>query len=165
MVGFLVHFFSLFALAIWVGGGVGIGFIAAPMVFQRAGSRRLAGEIVGQILRRFDIWRLSAGSVALVVTVLEMVGTVGAGQIFSLRLVMIVTMLALALYARSALAPEIQRLRAELGDDLDRVPRDDPRRVAFAKLHGYSVLCLMGELLLGAFAMALAVMTMTVRVG
>jgi putative copper export protein len=164
MLGFLIHFVSLFALALWVGGGAAISFIVAPVVFEKAGSRKLAGEIVGQVLRRFDIYVLTAGPISLLAVLAEMTATVGATRTLELKLTLVAAMLGLGLYSRFSLTPEIQRLRSELGDDLDRVPREDPRRMAFGRLHGFSVLCLMGQILLGAFAIALGVMNMSARV-
>ena len=64
MLVFLLQFISLFALSLWVGGGAAISFLVAPVVFELAGSRKLAGQIVGQVLRRFDIYVLTAGPIA-----------------------------------------------------------------------------------------------------
>lgn len=165
MLAFLIRFVSLFALALWVGGGAAISFLVAPVVFEKAGSRRLAGELVGAILRRFDIYVLVAGPVALLSLLLELGATVGATRTLTLRLALVVAMLGLALYSRFSLTPEIEALRKQMGEELDRVPREDPRRQAFGRLHGFSVLCLLGQLLLGGFAIALAVMTLSTRVG
>ena len=165
MAAFLIHYVFLFALALWVGGGAVISFVVAPAVFDRAGSRRLAGEIVGQILRRFDTYVLVAGPLALLLAGLEMAGTVGAARTLTLKLGLVAGMVGLALYSRFALTPEIRRLRDQLGDQLDQIPKEDPRRRAFGRLHGFSVLCLLGEILLGALAMATTVMTLTSRVG
>jgi putative copper export protein len=165
MAAFLVHYVFLFALALWVGGGAAISFIVAPAVFERAGSRRLAGEIVGQVLRRFDIYVLVAGPLALLLGALEMAGTVGAARTLTLQLGLVAGMVGLALYSRFALTPEIRKLRDQLGDQIDQIPREDPRRRAFGRLHGFSVLCLLGEILLGALAMGTTVMLLTARPG
>jgi putative copper export protein len=165
MVDFLVQFLSLFALALWVGGGAAISFLVAPVVFERAGSHALAGDdIMGQVLRRFDIYALTAGPLALAGCFLELSRS-AAVRTASLKLSLIAGMLGLAAYSRLALTPELRRVREELGEGLDRVPREDPRRAAFGRLHGFSVLCVLGEITLGAFALALSVMTLSVRVG
>ncbi len=139
MTWFLLHFLSLFALALWVGGGAALSFIAAPVAFERAPSRRLAGEMVGQMLRRFDIYVLTAGPLALLAALLEMSATNGLARTLALKLALIAAMLGLALYSRFGLTPEIQRLREQLGDAFDDVGRDDPRRRMFGRLHGFSV--------------------------
>ena len=159
MVTFLIRFVSLFTVALWVGGGAVLTFVVAPVVFGQSSSRKVAGDLVGSILRRFDRYVLAAGPIALLAAVAEVAGTPGAGRTLTLKLALVAAMWGLALYSRFALTPEIRRVRQELGDDLDRVPPEDPKRRMFGRLHGLSVLCLMGEILLGAFVLALAVMT------
>jgi uncharacterized membrane protein len=136
MAAFLVHFASLFALAVWVGGGVAIGFVVAPAVFEHAPSRKDAGELLGHVLRRFDRYVFVAGPIALLSIYVELSATQGAARTLVLKLSLVAAMLALAVYARIALAR-----------------------------HGVRVLCLLGQLLLGAFAMALGVMTLPSRPG
>ena len=165
MLGFLVHFLSLFALALWVGGGAAISFLVAPVVFERAGSRALAGELMGQILRRFDTYGLVAGPLALAGAFLELAASSAAARTLTLKLSLIAAMIALAAYNALALRPELRRVREDLGDSVDRLAADDPRRTAFGRLHGFSVLCVLGESLLGAFAIALGIMALSVRVG
>jgi hypothetical protein len=41
--------------------------------------------------------------------------------------------------AQFGIDPRIARLRAEIGGPVERLSSDDPRRVAFGLLHGYSV--------------------------
>ncbi len=93
MLGFLVRFASLFILALWVGAGAAITFFVAPVVFEQAGSRRLAGEIMGRVLRRFDAYALIAGAVAGAAALVEAAGTVGAARTLGLKLALIGAML------------------------------------------------------------------------
>src|SRR5262249_53389454 len=125
----------------------------------QSNSRKVAGDLVGNILKRFDRYVMAAGPIAVLAVGGEVAGTLGAGRTLTLKLALVATMWGLALYSRFALTREIRRLRQELGDDLDRVPPEDAKRRMFGRLHGFSVLCLMGEILLGAFVLALAVMT------
>lgn len=53
-----IQFIHLLALSIWVGGIVAIGLIVAPILFRRIKSRRTAGELMGEILRKFDLLSL-----------------------------------------------------------------------------------------------------------
>ncbi len=161
MLGFIVRFISLFVLALWVGGGAAISFFVAPVVFERAGSRKLAGEIVGQVLRRFNTYALLAGPIACAAAFLELVASVGASRTLGLKLALLAAMLGLALYSRFALLPEMDSIRKQIGEEIEKLPREAPRRLTFARLHGLSVLCLMGEIILGAFALASAVISMS----
>jgi uncharacterized membrane protein len=160
MLSFLIRFASLFTIALWVGGGAVISFIVAPTLFERAGSRKLAGEMVGGILKRFDRYVFVAGPIAIFAILLERAATVGAARTLTLKLALVTAMLGLALYSRLVVSPELRQLRERLGDGVDVLPREDPGRRAFGRLHGLSVLCLLGEILFGAFALALEVMTL-----
>ena len=158
MLAFLIRFLSLFALALWIGGGAAVAFLVAPAVFEHAGSRKRAGDIVGTILQRFDVYVLIAGPIAAAGIALDVFGVLGGGpDTPSLKLWLVLGMLALAVYGRLAITPKIRRLRDEMGDQLDRLPLEDPRRRAFGRLHGFSVVCLLLQLLLGAFVLALSV--------
>ncbi len=53
-----IQFIHLLALSIWVGGIVAIGMIVAPILFRRIKSRRTAGDLMGEILRKFDLLSL-----------------------------------------------------------------------------------------------------------
>jgi hypothetical protein len=83
----------------------------------------------------------------------------------ALRLALVAAMVGLALYSRFAILPQIQQLREQLGEQLEKLPPEDPRRMRFGRLHGLSVLCLLAEIVMGALAMALAVMSLSVPVG
>ncbi len=145
------QFASLFALALWVGGGAAVGFVAAPAIFETAGSRHLAGNIVGKILQRFDAYALTLGPIALLGTVGELL--LGRGTLMAaLGAGLVAAMLVLLVSGRVGLTPRIHRLRLEMGEALDSLPDEDPRRQAFGRLHGISVLLLLGQLVLGAFA-------------
>ncbi|MFY9269250.1 MAG: DUF4149 domain-containing protein [Candidatus Manganitrophaceae bacterium] len=54
-----VQFIHLLALSVWVGGIVSIGMIVAPTLFQKGRSRQTGGELMGEILRKFDIVSLA----------------------------------------------------------------------------------------------------------
>jgi putative copper export protein len=60
----LFHFLYTAGLAIWIGGAVALGALAAPQLFG-ALPRAEAGAIFGPILRRFS--RLRVAAVALVI--------------------------------------------------------------------------------------------------
>jgi hypothetical protein len=46
------------------------------------------------------------------------------------------------LLGQFVIGPRIETLRADIGPSLDALPVDDPRRAAFGRLHGVSVLAL-----------------------
>lgn len=163
MLAFFLHFVTLLALSLWVGAGAGIGFLAAPALFQSVPSRREAGVLVGEILRRFEKAALGLGAAAALCILLQWVGTHGASRTLSLQLALVLAMLALVLYSKLAVAPEVRRLR----DQLQGLPPEAEGEVRrrFGRMHGLSVLCLLAEILFGAFAMGLGVMLLWGRPG
>lgn len=66
-----VQFIHLLALSIWVGGIVVIGMIVAPILFRRIKSRRTAGELMGEILRKFDLVILGCIAALLITGVIK----------------------------------------------------------------------------------------------
>jgi uncharacterized membrane protein len=149
----LLRWCGLLALSLWVGGGAAIAFLAAPVVFERAESRTRAGEMVGGMLRRYERMVLFC--------ILVSASSAGLGAVFfrtraaALQVGVVGVMAGLALVSQRWVGPRIAALRAEMGE-VSAVARDDPRRRRFGRLHGVSVLLLMGQLLLGALALALA---------
>ena len=152
MLALLLRFVGLFALALWVGGGVAITFLVAPVAFERLPTRAKAGELVGGVLRRFD--RLVLLCVVLAGASVAHRCVTATSPAAMLQAALVALMAGLALLSQTAITPAIARLRAAMGD-VDAVPKEDPRRREFGKLHGVSILLLLAQLLLGAFAMAL----------
>ena len=62
-------------LALWVGGTL-VVVMAAPVLFRRIPSRDLAGEIFGELLRRFEAVK-HVLSLALVIAGVLALGTIG----------------------------------------------------------------------------------------
>lgn len=120
-------------LALWIGGAVALGALAAPMLF-RSLPRHQAGAIFGPMLRRFA--RLRVLALVLVVA--------GAGckflfyeshaaTIWIAARWLAVAFLALELvYELGYQERAMERLRQQLGPE---VAGDDPKRVAFGRLH------------------------------
>ena len=69
-----LRFVSLVALAIWLGGMIAIGGVAAPAAFAVLDASR-AATLVGEILRRFHLVSYGAAAIVLVsFTVMALVG-------------------------------------------------------------------------------------------
>ena len=120
-------------LALWVGGAIALGALAAPVLF-RALPRPQAGGLFGPILRRFA--RLRVLALLLIVT--------GEGAKFLLYESHAATIwIALRWAAIAFLALDLvyeigyqegvmERLRQQMGPD---AAADDSRRLAFGRLH------------------------------
>ena len=139
---------QLVIAAAWLGAGVLFAAVVAPAAFASLPSRTLAGAIVGRVLPVIFYWGLATG-VALAI----LARIAGRGRLVTLGTVAgLVTAVSCAI-GQLVVAPRIERVRASIAGPIEELPRDDPRRVAFGRLHGASVLWL-GVGMLGAIVAA-----------
>jgi len=131
------------ALVVWLGGMVVLGAIVAPATFQileasaPAGGRALAGELFGGILARFHYVAYAAGATLLVT--LALMRVLGPKpRSFNVRLLLVVAMLAIALYSGIIVLGSIDAIQLEVGGLPSRLPVDDARRLRFDQLHQLS---------------------------
>jgi hypothetical protein len=147
MMGMLVpRFATVLAIAVWIGGLLALGAIAAPAIFevvslrQVPDGRMLSGAIFGEALRRFHL--VSYGCGALIVVALFTRAVLGPRPPrFSIRLALAVLMLGATLYSGMVLSRQIERVQQEIGTGVaaSSLPAGDARRVAFGRLHRQSV--------------------------
>ena len=131
---------SLSLLAAWLGAAIFVAAFVAPAAFAVLPTRALAGAIVGRILPvLFTLGILFGGAVAI------MNQWMGAGRWVTggASLLAVASAAALLVTIRARMAV------AAAGEPLDALDPADPRRIAFGRMHGLSVL-LMGIGLLAA---------------
>ncbi|MEP6820705.1 MAG: DUF4149 domain-containing protein [bacterium] len=133
-------------LAAWLGVAVFFSAVVAPSAFGVLRSFNLpnASEIAGTIVSR----GLSAvNKTGLILSLLLLV----AGMLvrkcygrasFILQNVLLLIVAILTTAGEWVIAARMRGLRAAMQGHIDQVPLDDPNRVAFAALHGYSVAAL-----------------------
>jgi len=142
---------EIIAITIWVGGMAALAFIAAPAVFQSEPSREKAGKMFGLMLKRFHWVAYGCGLAILIAAALRWAGSfnhrLGASEVT--RYVMAALMLLLALYSGLGISRKLDSLREQIPGGIDRVSKDDPRRVAFNNLHRLSTTLMAFNLLLG----------------
>src|SRR5918911_15601 len=119
------------SLAAWFGGGVAT-MLATSAVFARAESRETAGGFAGAILRRTNFLR---GVAAIVFVASALLGARGASTSLGAACV-VVQLVAIPVDAAT------RKLRRDVGGNVDRVSREDPRRRRFGALHGIAMLLL-----------------------
>jgi hypothetical protein len=140
---FLARFAYIAALAVWLGGMVVLGAVAAPATFQVlearevGGGRAAAGAVFGEVLRRFHLVSYAAAGVMLI-ALIAMAVLGPRPHPFKPRVLLVAAMLAVALYSGIPLARQIQRVQAQIGVPVSQLPADDPRRATFGRLHGIS---------------------------
>lgn len=143
----MLRFATVLAIAVWIGGLIVLGGIAAPAIFdvvslrQVPDGRMLSGAIFGDVLRRFDLVSYACG--ALILATLAVRAVLGPRpRRFSLRVGIAVLMLGASMYSGMVLSSRIAAVQQEIGAGVapSSLPSGDPRRVAFGRLHGQSTL-------------------------
>lgn len=132
-------------LSAWLGAGLLFATVVAPAAFAVLPSRMLAGAVVGRVL---PVLFVAGIVVALIGLVLDG-STVGVLPRVR-RAALLIVAVACAV-AQFVIAPRIERVRAEIGGPIEQLAAEDPRRVAFGRLHAVSVAWL-GLAMIGAAA-------------
>ena len=137
-------------LALWIGAALLFAIVVAPAAFSVLPTRTLAGALVGRVLPVLFYAGVVIGSV---IVLLDLIGKTGS---WGRTAAGAVSALACAI-AQLVVGTRIDRLRAAIGGPLDALAADDPRRIAFGKLHAISVGWLGIALLAAIVALALAI--------
>jgi hypothetical protein len=127
-------------LAAWIGAAVFVAAVVAPAAFATLPSRALAGAVVGRTLPTLFVLGVVAGGAVGVIS-----HTMHAGRLA----VSAALMLSVACAAALGVARRIAEDRASIGTAIDALAITDPRRIAFGRMHGISVV-LMGLGILAA---------------
>jgi hypothetical protein len=143
-------------LAVWIGAALLFAIVVAPAAFEVLPSRTLAGALVGRVLPVIFYAGVVIGSV---IVILDLIGKTGS---WGRTAAGAVSALACAV-AQLVVGSRIDRLRTAIGGPLDSLAADDPRRVAFGKLHAISVGWLGVALLAAIIALTLAVRSLPAR--
>ena len=139
----LINVTRLILLAAWFGAALFFGAVVAPAAFGVLRSFGLpnASEIAGSIVTR----SLSVVNLAGFVIALLLLVTVILRRNHSSRLSFIVECICLGVIALATgaghwfIAARMRALRAAMVLPIDQIAADDPNRIAFNNLHGYSV--------------------------
>lgn len=143
-----------FCLALWVGGTL-LVVLAAPVIFRRIASRDTAGDVFGEVLRRFEAVKHALSLVLVIAVFLQLERTRGfAGQS---RVAGIAIFIAVAtnVYLAMVVRPRLSYLRMKVGS-FDIAAPDDPWRSRFDRLHRRSTRVLVLGWIAAAVALAFA---------
>src|SRR5258708_7306711 len=130
-------------LSLWLGAALFFSFAVAPNVFAVLRSFALpnANEIAGTIVTR----TLSVVNIGGFLIGIFLLLTFFARRSMPGRPALIVEFISLAIIVTSTglghwfIAARMRALRASMVLPIDQIAVDDPRRIAFNNLHGYSV--------------------------
>ncbi len=136
----------LLLLGLWLGAAVYFSSVVAPSVFSvlRAFQLPNVGEIAGTLVTRtLSVVNVSGFIIGLFLLVTAFALGKGLGKrSFFLELASLLVMAVSTGVGQWVIAAKMRALRVAMVLPIDQVPIDDPRRVAFNRLHGYSVTAL-----------------------
>jgi hypothetical protein len=133
----------LVLLAMWLGAALFFGAVVAPAVFSVLRSFNLtnASEIAGSIVTRsLSVVNVGGLIVGLFLLVTYFVARGRQGRIS--RLVEVISIVIIVINTAAGhwvIAARMRALRAAMILPIDQIRPDDPRRIEFNGLHGYSV--------------------------
>ena len=143
----------LIALAIWVGGLVFFGFVAAA-AFSTLPDAHSAGAVVRASLISLHHIGLTAGIVYLLLTLALLATQRDSHPVRGAELVLVIAMLVLTAYSQFSVIRRMEKDRMSLGGDVTKAAADAPALVHFNRLHKVServegTVLVLGLILLG----------------
>jgi hypothetical protein len=146
----------LLLIGLWLGAAVYFSSVVAPSVFSvlRANQLPNVGEIAGTLVTRtLAVVNISGFVVGLFLLVSTFAFGKGLGKrSFFLELASLILMAVSTGAGQWLIAAKMRALRVAMALPIDQVSIDDPRRVAFNRLHGYSVTALSIAMVAGLVA-------------
>lgn len=147
----ILRFLQIFSLGFWLGSILFFSFVVAQGAFTVLPNKDLAGALVGYSLARLHILGIVAGCVYLIATaMLERSIAALARPAPLLVFVMILCTMA----SQYGVIARMDALRAQMGS-VEATPAGSPLRMAFDRLHQYSVWLESAVLLSGLAALFL----------
>ena len=133
----------LVLLACWFGAALFFGAVVAPAVFGVLRSFYLpdANEIAGRIVTRsLSVVNIAGFVIALLLLVTMLLRRNASGRVSFIVECICLSVIVLATgVGHWLIAARMRALRAAMVLPIDQIATDDPRRIAFTNLHGYSV--------------------------
>jgi hypothetical protein len=149
----------LLLIALWLGGAVFFSATVAPSAFGvlRARNVPFANEAAGSIVTR-TLSVVNTGG--FVLALLLLASAFLFRQVITRRAFLVETIALFLLAVATAvgqwiIAARMMALRFAMGRPIDEVAADDPLRLAFNSLHGYSVMALSVAIIAAAVALLL----------
>ena len=149
----------LIVLACWFGAALFFGAVVAPAAFGVLRSFGLsnANEIAGSIVTRsLSVINIVGFVIALVLLVALILRRNYSSRVsFIIECICLVAIALTTAVGHWFIAARMRALRAAMIVPIDQIASDDPRRIAFNSLHGYSVNALSLAMIAALVAMVL----------
>lgn len=129
-----LRFLQIFSLGTWVGSIVYFIVFTAG-IFPVVNNNDLTGALVGYALGRLHVMGIIAGVVYLVATV---AAEKSLGALVSPAALLVFAMILCTMLSQYGIIARMDSLKLQMGS-VSATPADNPLRVAFDRLHQYSV--------------------------
>ncbi len=139
------HLIARFIHAIWLGSGLFLITVAAPAAFRAAPNTTVAADVVGVMLSRWHY-------IALIAPLLLLLLDWRRGRVYVLAIVFVGIVLAAG---QAATDLRIRSIRASSPVAIGDLPREDPVRRQFGRMHGISSLLLLMQVIAAGVALAM----------
>jgi hypothetical protein len=146
-----LRFLQFFSLGTWVGGILYFSFVVAPGAFFVLPNSDLAGALVGYTLSKLHIIGIVAGCIYLVATA---AAERSMGALARPAALLVFAMIVFTMASQYGVISRMDALRLQMGS-VDATPAGNPLRVAFDRLHQFSVWLESAVLLSGLAALFL----------
>ena len=139
----ILNFSRLILLACWFGAALFFGAVVAPAAFGVLRSFGLpnANEIAGSIVTRsLSVINIAGFLISLLLLVTAILRRNSAGRVSFIVECICLGVIALATgVGHWLITARMRALRAAMELPIDQIAANDPRRIEFSSLHGYSV--------------------------
>lgn len=136
----ILRFLYLLSLVFWIGTIFFFSTSAAPSIFKML-PKQMAGELVTDIFPKYYLISYVCGVVAIVTSLLSwLTGSHSSTASYLLRVIILVIMLGLAIFAGAVIRPQALEIRTEMRSLVEDSPRYSELENRFNTLHKRSVL-------------------------
>ena len=156
----IVRVLRLLLLGLWLGAAIFFGAAVAPALFgvlrgaNLANANELAGTIVSRLLSIINRGGFEI-SLFLIVTSYFMTRNESRLRRFA-EMISLAIMAIMTGVGHWVIAARMTALRAAMQGQIDQIALNDPRRIAFDSLHGYSVAAMGIAIIVGLIAFIVA---------
>lgn len=129
--------FRTLLAGLWLGAALFFSFAVAPSVFSVLPTRELAGSVVNRTLAIVNYSGIILGLILLASSYVSRQNVNRVKLWLERGLLLLLT--AACAFGQFVIGAKLAGLRQQIGRPIDEIATDDPLRIAFNDLHGYSV--------------------------
>ena len=139
----------LLSVTFWLGSIYFFSFISARSIFKIL-PRELAGDLISDIFTKYYLFSYIFGGIAILSTFISwLMGYASSGVISTIKIMILLIMLCLSIYAGTIIRPNVHELRIQLRSISEDSPMFLDVQNRFKTLHKYSVITNLAIFILG----------------